>query len=260
MIPVDIKLTCRDIRRLTGLTPSFQVARVAHAGGGFNRRSHTNSHDALDHNLKQGFSHFELDFSFTKDHQLVCIHDYEENFETIFGFQTEEKPTLDAFKSLVEKTPGFKNCTLESLAVWMEQNPSVFIITDIKEDNLKALRMISETAPDFKRRIIPQIYDPSNYNSVKDIGFEQVIWTLYRYDGSDEEVIKWVDTFNGPFAVTMGETRAKSTLPAKLAKKYIPTYVHTINTPDEAHRHLNNHSITEIYTDFLHPTELTVKH
>ena len=164
MIPGDIKLTCRDIRRLTGLTPSFQMARVAHAGGGVNRMSHTNSHDALDHNLKQGFSHFELDFSFTEDGKLVCIHDYEENFEAIFGFQTEEKPTLDAFKSLVEKASGFKNCTLESLTVWMEQNPSVFIITDIKEDNLKALRMISEKAPDFKRRIIPQIYDPYNYN------------------------------------------------------------------------------------------------
>jgi len=135
-ITEDIILTCRDVRRLTGLTPSFQMARVAHAGGGVNRMSHTNSHDALDHNLKQGFSHFELDFSFTEDGKLVCIHDYEENFEAIFGFQTEEKPTLDAFKSLVEKASGFKNCTLESLTVWMEQNPSVFIITDIKEDNL----------------------------------------------------------------------------------------------------------------------------
>jgi len=92
------------------------------------------------------------------------------------------------------------------------------------------------------------------------MGFEQVIWTLYRYDGTDEEVLKWVDTFNGPFAVTMDETRAESTLPAKLAKKHIPTYVHTINAPQEARKYINNHGITELYTDFLLPTELTVKH
>jgi phosphoglycerol transferase len=248
-----VKFTSDGIRELLKLEPNFQPLRVAHAGGGINGKTYTNSLEALDHNLKNGFSYFELDFSFTKDRQLVCIHDWKQNFNRVFGFLPKEKPTLEAFELLVKDKSEFKPCTLETLANWMEQNTSAFIITDMKEDNLEGLRIIAEKISEFKRRIIPQIYDPRNYNEVKGMGYEQIIWTLYRYNGSSDEVLRWTEKFNGLFAITMPKDLATSDLPKKLADKHIPTYVHTINTLDEMNRFVKDFGVTEIYTDFLRP-------
>ena len=36
---------------------------------------------------------------------------------------------------------------------------------------------------EFQRRVIPQIYAPESYEQVKALGYEQIIWTRYRYPG-----------------------------------------------------------------------------
>ena len=249
----NVKFTSDAIRELLELKPNFRPLRVAHAGGGINGKTYTNSLEALDQNVKNGFIYFELDFSFTKDRQLVCIHDWKQNFNSTFGFSPKEKPTLEDFESLVKNKSEFEQCTLDTLANWMKQNKSAFIVTDIKEDNLQGLKIISQNIPGFERRIIPQIYDPRNYNEVKSMGYKQVIWTLYRYNGSNDDVLAWTDKFNGPFAITMPKDRAISDLPKKLADKHIPTYVHTINTLEETNKFVNDFGVREIYTDFLRP-------
>ena len=115
------------------------------------------------------------------------------------------------------------------------------------------MKIISENIPEFEKRIIPQIYDPRNYNEVKGMGYEQIIWTLYRYNGSNDDVLRWTEKFNGLFAITMPKNRATSDLPRKLAERHIPAYVHTINTLKEADKFVNDFGVTEIYTDFLPP-------
>ena len=249
----NLKFTSDDIREFTGLKFNFRTLRVAHAGGGINGKIYTNSLEALNQNVKNGFLYFELDFSFTKDRRLVCIHDWKKSFKNTFGFWPKEKPTLANFESLVKNRSHHQQCTLETLAEWMKQNTSAFIITDIKEDNIQGLKIISEHIPGFATRIIPQIYDPNNYNKVKRMGYKQVIWTLYRYNGTNDDVLEWSDKFNGPFAITMYTDRAISDLPRKLAERNIPTYVHTINTLEEMNKFVKDFGVTEIYTDFLSP-------
>jgi len=254
-IEKEIKLTAEDVRRFTGLSTPYQfcVRRIAHAGGEVEGNIYTNSLDALNKNIRKGFSYFELDFCFTKDRELVCIHDWQDRFKGAFGFEAEDRPSLETFEVFVQNASGYKNCTLDTLITWMEQNPSAFIITDVKEDNLKALKIISEKVPDFRKRIIPQIFEPSNYERVKRIGYEQIIWTLYRYGGNNGDVLEWANKFRGAFAITMPKNRAKTELPRKLARKHIPTYVHTVNTSQERKEFMNQFGVTEIYTDYLCP-------
>ena len=52
-------------------------------------KAYTNSFDALDQNIKNGFVYFEIDFSLTKDDQLVCLHDWKRSFKRSFGFETK---------------------------------------------------------------------------------------------------------------------------------------------------------------------------
>ncbi|MCI5147220.1 MAG: hypothetical protein D3923_17260, partial [Candidatus Electrothrix sp. AR3] len=216
--------------------------------------TYTNSYDALNLNLKKGFKYFEIDFSYTVDNQLVCLHDWKDSFKRSFGFFKEKKPTLAEFKQLVQEKSKFKKCTLDGLAVWMKENPSAYIITDIKPENRKfhnALRIIAETLPDSLNRVIPQIYYPKQIKKVKKLGFKQIIWTLYRYAGDDAEVLAMVDTLEPPLAVTMPHERGLTALPKKLQEKGVPSYVHTINGQAEKDLLLGAYHVTEIYTDFL---------
>ncbi len=231
----------------------FKPLRIAHAAGGIDGRTYTNSYEALDTNLEKGFEYFEIDFSFTSDGELVCLHDWDGTFQRTFGYKTEDKVTLKEFENLVESKSRYTNCTLNGLALWMLNNPSSYIVTDVKEDNLKALRIISEVLPSANKRVIPQIYQPENFNTVKNLGFEQVIWTLYRSAAKVDEVIDWVLKFEGSVAVTMPEQRAKTVLPKLLSKINVPTYVHTINSLEKEADYLTTYGISEIYTDFLIP-------
>ena len=101
---------------------SFEPKRVPHAGGGINGKTYTNSYDALDLSIKRGFSYFEIDFSFTSDDRLVCLHDWEGSFERSFGFKTDVRLTLEEFRELAKEKSEFQKCTLEGLIEWMEGN------------------------------------------------------------------------------------------------------------------------------------------
>ncbi len=234
-------------------TAQFEALRIAHAGGGLGKRTYTNSYEALDANLKNGFKYFELDFTFTSDGRLICLHDWKVNFKRTFDFETDHRLTLKEFQNLVDKNTKFTNCTLEGLAAWMLDNPTAYVVTDVRGDNVKALAMMREVLPDSAKRVIPQIYNPKNYETVKQMGFVQIIWTLYRYSGSNFEVIEWVGEWDGAIAVTMPKSRAQSALPKALKSRGIPTYVHTVNAIQEMEQFIDGFGVTEIYTDFLKP-------
>lgn len=231
----------------------FTTKRVAHAAGGINNQTITNSIDALNMNLKNNFSYFEIDLSFTRDNDLVCIHDWNHTFKRLFNFYPEKIPTKKEFEKLVKTKAKFNICTLDSLIKWLKNHPDTYIITDIKENNTQGLQIIIKKYPEAKARIIPQIYHPDEYSNMKMMGFERFIWTLYLYNGSNNEVLKYVDLFKRPFAVTIPKDRGMTSLPTELSKKNITTYVHTINSLKEKEKFINIYNVTEIYTDFLYP-------
>jgi glycerophosphoryl diester phosphodiesterase len=228
------------------------IKRVAHAGGSIEGDTYTNSHEALDYNIKRGFELFEIDFSWSKDQQLVCMHDWDRSFNRLFGFQIKQRPTLEAFKKLNQEISRYNICTLDSLKYLMEKNKHIKIITDIKEKNIRALRIIAEEIKDYDSRIIPQIYHPSEYKIVKKLGYKNIIWALYKFSGDNNRVLEQVDHLK-LFAITMPPKRAKEKLGKKLKEKGIPTYVHTINSKKELKIYKENFGITEVYTDSLAP-------
>ena len=231
----------------------FQTFRIAHAGGGLGKATYTNSYQALTANIDKGFRYFEIDFTFTSDDRLVCLHDWKFHFKRSFGLETDHRLSFEEFKNLTEENKKFTNCTLEGLAVWMGENPTAYIVTDVRDDNLKALKRIRDVLPDAENRVIPQVYEPRNFKTVSSMGFQQIIWTLYRYSGSGYNVIQWVEKWRTAMAVTMPKERAASALPKALAQRGIPTYVHTVNKREEMKRFITDFGVTEIYTDYLIP-------
>lgn len=232
----------------------LEAYRVAHAGGGINSDTYTNSYEALNHGVESGFTYFEIDFSYTKDNQLVCLHDWEKAFYKNYGYIPSERLIFKEFLILSKTAGKYTNCTLQGLSKWMISHPNSVLITDVKGNNISALKNIFSVIPNAAQRVIPQIYNPKNFSIVKNIGFDSVIWTLYRYNGSNQSVIYWLSRFDGKVAVTMPKYRAQKGLGHELKKHNITSYVHTINSETEMELYKSNYNITEIYTDFILPS------
>lgn len=241
-----------DPSRETRVVPQRELdslARVAHAGGGVGGKTYTNSLEALDYN-QESFSHFEIDFSWTSDSELVCFHDWEYHFEQVFGIPPEGPPSLERFISLVESRSAYQQCTLDSLTDWLKLHPHARIVTDIKERNIEGLIRIAERYPDLKERFIPQVYQPGEYFSAKYLGFDDVIWTLYRYSGSDSDILAVLNIMD-LYGLTMTKSHAHRGLAQRASDaRGVLSWVHTVNDV-ETLREFERLGVDNIYTDWL---------
>lgn len=229
-----------------------KMPSIAHAGGGISGHTYTNSFQAMDHNYELGFRYFEIDFSWTTDNQLVCLHDWEGAARKVLKYRGGSALSYEDFTKLVDAQPNFTPCDVSSLNQWLAERADAFIVTDVKEGNLAGLELIMASITDADKRIIPQFYQVDEYQPIREMGFNRSIWTLYRYAGSDGEVAQQVQQMS-LFAVTMPEHRVKQGLADSLSAMDIPTYVHTINKRGKAKRYVDRYNVSSIYTDFLTP-------
>jgi glycerophosphoryl diester phosphodiesterase len=225
------------------------LPRIAHAGGGFKNWQYTNSLDALDFN-RDHFTLFEIDLAWTRDGALVCLHDWGQTAEWIFQRRFEQPSTLAEFEQLVASHPHARSCTLTTLIDWLNENPNKRLVTDIKERNLQGLARLAELlGDDVAQRVIPQIYTPEEYAAARQLGYRDIIWTLYRYDG---DIATILDRASGLdlYAITMPRHLAEAGLGQALKARGIASYVHTLNTQREIDR-FRDLGIDEVYTDWI---------
>lgn len=201
---------------------------VAHAGGGINGITYTNSLEALNYNYKKGFRFFEVDLEWVQDNELVLMHDK--------GF----------------KMPGgLTQMSLADLVKWMLKHSDTYIITDIKSNNIEGLNKIVKEYAALKGRFIPQIYAFEEYERVRDLGFKNIILTLYASNYSDMQVIDFLRNHK-VLALTMLQNRANADFIYGLKTLEVFIYVHTVN--DAALKsQLKPLGIDGYYTDFLNP-------
>lgn len=228
----------------------FQLQNlVAHAGGGIENLNFLNSLETLKLSYGKGFRFIELDFEWTSDGHLVLIHDWRKSVLELFN-AWPRRYSIKEFKNL-KMINKMTNLSLDDLISWIKQYPDVFIITDVKHDNIRALTKIRKEFPESVRNFIPQIYHFYEYFPVRDLGYKHIILTLYIADYSDQAVLKFAKEY--PLtAVTMPMNRALTCLPRKLKKLGISTYAHTVNKASLQHK-LYANGVFGVYTDFLTP-------
>ncbi len=231
-------------------TRSPVISAIAHAGGGIDGKTYTNSFKALDSNYARGYELFEIDFVWTSDEHLVCLHDWDRTPKWLLDYHDEKPLTLAEFNQLEHPKLRLKPCNLDSLNQWLIDHPKAFVVTDIKGANIKGLQLIKTKIKDAEIRVIPQIYIPKQYQPTKDLGYQFVIWTLYGFPGDNDAVVETYKNMD-LFAITMPQHRAKEGLAKMLINPEIPTYVHTINKLDVAKDYQQTYGITSVYTDFL---------
>lgn len=224
---------------------------IAHAGGAVDRQTYTNSLEALNSNYDKGFRFFEMDFSWTSDRELVSIHDWEDSFQERFYVPADmDVPTKAQFLHLKTKT-GLTQLSLEDVFNWAEEKGDVFIVTDIKEENIKALRKICTDFRKYKKFIIPQAYSYQGYDEIVKLGYRDIILTLYRMSTTFEELIQFSKE-RSPFAITMQWRAAQTGIVKYLNRTNTRVYAHTVNDMN-LFSSLRKSGVFGIYTDSISP-------
>lgn len=224
---------------------------VLHAGGITpNGTAGSNSLEALDYSYERGYRVMEIDFCWTEDGQLACVHDWDAYYAHRLG---KESVTMAEFESMRDSTYGFTSMTLDHLASWLKLHPDATIVTDIKENCLAGAKIIAETYPELVDQFWIQIYATNEYDNVRQLGFKNIILTVYQ--------MTWAEKSNAKSLIDFMSTHqlVGLTFPVELidlvpdyletiTSEGTPVFVHTVN--DEAEQQmLFDAGISGIYTD-----------
>ena len=141
------------------------------------------------------------------------------------------------------------------LYVWMLEHEDVFLVTDVKERNVAALRWIARTSRGLQERFIPQVYQLAEFSQTRELGYRNIILTLYRIDDPPERIFDFAMEHD-LFAITMPAYRALNDgFAERLTTRGVFVYVHTINSL-EKWKELRHRGVTGIYTDFIRPADV----
>ncbi len=209
----------------------------------------SNSLEGLRQCAEAGCEVIEIDFNFTADGQLACIHDwYTEYADEI----TDNVPlTLEEFLNC-KIYRNFTPIWLGDIVDFLREHDGTYIVTDIKDDNIAGITAIAEYCPDLKNRFIVQIYNEDEYDAVRELGFEYIVYTLYRLDWAPK--VNWKAL--GSFAQThplIGYTFSYELCSVDgyvegMLQSGVPLYIHTVNGEEEQQPYFDM-GITGIYTD-----------
>lgn len=223
--------------------PDIELPRIAHAGGGVEGATYTNSIAALNANQAKGFRVFEVDFLTTADGETVCGHDWKP-----FGGEPLALGEFLQRRGEQDHPP----CTLEELAEWFGANPESMLVSDAKADDAD---VVSELAARLSSQLIVQAYDFRQVCDLRRAGVERIILTLYRLPRGYLSLVSGLRSTcvaaGYAEAVTMDRDRVwrGHALVTKLLTG-LPIYAHTVNDCSEA-RWLYVFGADEFYTDFL---------
>ncbi len=225
---------------------------IIHAGGAVDGVVGTNSLEALNESYDKGYRFLELDFVMSSDGVPVCLHDWSPIHSSKLG-----STPISAKEFLnVKILDRYTSLTVDTLAEWMSEHTDAYIVTDVKDDNIGALRAIAKTHPEIMPRLCPQIYQYHEYAPVRALGYSNIIFTLYALPRYEDKV--HATNYNLSFAqknsllgITMDVEiiTYHPFLVVRYNRAGVPLFIHTVNDKAEKQA-LYDKGISCIYTDF----------
>lgn len=242
----------------TGVAPASEPAAptgalprvIVHALGMVEGWPIRNCRECFEASVKRGYRWLEADFLETSDGGLAVTHDgLEEAMALPMPFTLEEFRHARLLGSLHPLDAG-------GLAGLMRDNPHTVVVTDFKSDLLRGLpiltRELERVGVDWQHRLVPQVYAPAQIEPALALGFERVVFTIYRYGNRPDEALAIARASRHVMAVAMPETWMTPGLPGAFHAAGTLILVHTVNDRARADE-LFALGVDGIYTDVLEP-------
>ena len=178
--------------------PWTEYSVIAHAGGGIDGKSGTNSREAMEQAVKNGYGIIEVDLSLTSDNELILFHGWDSDTQDELELEDVDLgesgvPDLETFRSM-KICKKYTTMTGSDLVSFMKRNPSLYILTDEKFSDkdqinveMEKLVELCEYNEKLLSRFIVQIYDMDTYDRVMSVyHFPNLMYATYMY-GTDDE-------------------------------------------------------------------------
>lgn len=229
---------------------AFQSMKyIIHTGGTIDNTRLTNSLDAFENALDTGNRLIEIDFAFTSDGYPVCVHDW--NYRVYPDYPTVGVPTLDEYLQCSIYSQ-FTPMWMEDVVGYMTDDPDLYVITDTKFDNVALARLIANEYPDLMSQFIIQVYSEEEYYQVYAMGFDHIIFTLYKLslqEKTDPESLVIFAQNNPLFGYTFPyELCSISGYVDTMLQTGVPLFIHTVNDLQQQ-KNFYKMGISGIYTD-----------
>ena len=246
-------LSLRATGRLRGTLADELPHFILHMGGvTADGQIYTNSIEAADYSYECGYRWMELDFNWTSDGALVCIHDWG-NWKLQQTDPSVNPPlTLAEFTRLDSERSDFHSFTPATLETWLKEHPGAMIVTDVKEHNIAAMEWLAEHYPDLRDRLIVQIYSLDEYMPISELGYSHIILTMYRIPWEEYHDIETLSAFirdTRIMAITMAAEESVRDVFEALVATGIPVFVHTLNEPEQQSQWMADGAYG-VYTDY----------
>ena len=234
---------------------------IAHACGGIDQATYTNSREALLYNYEKGHRLFEIDFDLTQEGALIASHD-ESIWRSLTGADASVPYSLENFRAL-PLCGSYTALDFSGVVSLMTQYPDLYVITDTKYTDkptvmlqfAQMVRTAQAENPAVLDRIIPQIYNEQMLEWVMDIHpFTSVIFTLYNTHWTPESVLRFCQNTGIRFVTLPIESIQPETISLWQASG-IRTAAHTSSNREETLACFEQ-GIQFMYTDFLDPSQL----
>lgn len=237
---------------------------IAHAGGAHHSGKDSNSKEAMNQAVTNGFKYIELDFRHAQNGEWVSIHDWEKSYLKYFSrFPRLPETLLDPARITPKTAESFRKqymrynltpMTFTNLAPWLDENPDVRIITDIKDENIAGLTALKKVMGGKLDQIIPQIYNMEEYEAVQAMGYTDTIFTAYKIT-LDETKMSEFKKMKNLFALTVPKKWINEDINSLLPESAPQILTHTINDPSVA-EDLKAYGVSGFYTDYMIPVQL----
>ena len=226
------------------------IRYITHAAGRIDGMDGSNSLEALEGAYAAGCRYVEIDFQFTADGELACIHDWYRQYTSAIP-EDGTALTLSEFQTC-RIYDTYTPLWLDYLASFMLDHPDLYIITDIKVNNPEGAAKIAADWPELTDRFIIQIYDGSEYDAVREAGFDHIIYTLYMLDWNSKTDTEALCAYAAGHPL-LGYTFSYELCSVEgyvdgMKKAGVPLYIHTVNGEAEQQAYFDM-GIDGIYTD-----------
>ncbi len=237
---------------------------VAHALGNAGEYTYTNTLDALEESIEEGFKTLEVDLSLTSDGEVVCRHTwYSDDFDVSYDGKVPDLATFEKEKYFGKLTTLSGRKLLE---VWSE-HPELYFITDVKQDENTNLYEVMEKfvslakemgKEDLLNHLIVQLYNISDYDKINAIyPMKHWIFTTYQLPdtpGAEVEAAEYSDKM-GFGAITVPAWCMTNDYFVDLAdNNHLDLFIHVLDTREQIYRAANR-GIYGFYTDYISPND-----
>ncbi|WP_332414118.1 glycerophosphodiester phosphodiesterase family protein [Vibrio gigantis] len=155
---------------------------IAHAGGGIDGLKYTNSLEAVEKSIENGFKMIELDLLVSSDGKIVAVHDWN-SFHSMTNSNKNGPIASEEFELKIIND-NYHTLNISEAIEILNENEVVLVT-----DKIENLVLLSKSIID-KDKSIVEVFSLKKYNEAIKLGFNNVVLNI---DLNTPFIIDWIE-------------------------------------------------------------------